>query len=106
MIILMWEQWRHVWGLRNLEVHGQDAETRARAERASLSQALREVYDQRHNLEPQVASFLHQNEHDHLSRRRSITRNWLVVNLPIVRRSVRRVRKRSARGMQSIRSYY
>ena len=106
MIILMWEQWRHVWGLRNSEVHGQDAETRARAERASLSQALREVYDQRHNLEPQVASLLHQNEHDHLSRPRSITRNWLAVNLPIVRRSVRRVRKRSARGMQSIRSYF
>jgi hypothetical protein len=107
LIALIWEQWHHIWGVRNSEVHGQDAASRAQAERALLSQAVREVYDQRQHMEPQVASLLlHQNEHEHLRRPRSVIRNWLAVNLPIVRRSVRRVKKWSARGMQSLRSYF
>jgi hypothetical protein len=106
LTILLWDQWRKVWKVRNQEVHGHDDAERASAERANLASELREVYDQRHNLEPQVEALLHQNEHDHMRRPPSINRNWLAVNLPIIRRSVRRVKKRSARGMQSLKSYF
>ena len=106
MIGVMWDQWRTVWRLRNEEVHGHDAATRARAERAATDRRMREVYDQRQHLEPNVASLLHQDEHEHRSRSRATNQNWLAVNLPIIRRSVRRVKKRSARGMQTLRSYF
>ena len=103
---LMWDQWRSVWTMRNSDVHGLDQVTRARAARAAMERDLREVYDQRHHLEPQVESLLHINEHEHRSRTVSTNRNWLAVNLPIIRRSVRRVTQRSARGMQSLRTFF
>jgi hypothetical protein len=106
LIGVMWDQWRHVWRMRNEAVHGHDKATRASAERAATDRDLREVYDQRQHLEPQVTSLLHQDEHEHRSRSRATNKNWLAVNLPIIRRSVRRVKKRSARGMQSLRSYF
>ena len=86
--------------------HGHDAASRAIAARAATDRELREVYDQRQHLEPQVNSLLHQDEHEHRCWPRATNRNWLAVNLPIIRRSVRRVKKRSARGMQSLRSYF
>jgi hypothetical protein len=106
LIGLMWDQWRLVWKLRNSEVHGSDSGTRASAARMAMDRELREVYDQRQHLEPEVASLLHQNEHEHRSRTLSTNRNWLAVNLPIIRRSVRRVKKLSARGMQSLRTFF
>ena len=106
LMTLIWEQWRKVWKERNQEVHGQDEAERSRAERANMSRELREVYDQRQQMEPQVAALLHPNEHDHIRRPNSVNRNWLAVNLPIIRRSVRRVKKRSARGMHSLRTYF
>ena len=106
LIGVLWEQWRKVWTLRNSEVHGHDTVTRARATRAATDRDLREVYDQRHHLEPQVESLLHPNEHEHRRRSRTTTQNWLAVNLPIIRRSVRRVKKRSARGMHSLLTYF
>ena len=105
LIVLMWDQWRLLWSLRNSDVHGKDSATRARAERAATARDLREVYDQRQHLEPQVASLLHEQEHEH-RRPLSMTRNWIAVNLPIVRRSVRRVKNHSARGTQSLRTYF
>ena len=71
-----------------------------------MDRDLREVYNRRHHLEPQVESLLHINEHEHRSRTVSTNRNWLAVNLPIIRRSVRRVTQRSARGMQSLRTFF
>ena len=103
---VLWDQWRIVWRMRNEAVHGHDAATRASAERAATDRELREVYDQRQHLEPHVASLLHQEEHEHRSRSRATNKNWLAVNLPIIRRSVSRVKKRSARGMQSLRTYF
>ena len=65
LISLMWDHWRKVWSLRNADVHGHDTITRSRAARASLARELREVYDQHQHLEAQVASLLHQDEHEH-----------------------------------------
>ena len=107
LTIVIWDQWRNVWTVvRNQEVHGQDEVERSRADRVNISRELREVYNQRQHMEPQVAELLHQNENDHIRRPTSINRNWLAVNLPIIRRSVRRVKKRAARGMQSLRTYF
>ena len=106
LIGVLWEQWRKVWTLRNSEVHGHDAVTRARATRAATDRDLREVYDQHHHLEPQIESLLHPNEHEHRRRSRTTTQNWLAVNLPIIRRSVRRVKKRSACRMHSLLTYF
>jgi hypothetical protein len=106
LIVLMWDQWRLLWSLRNSDVHGKDSESRVRAARAAMARDLQEVYDQRQHLEPQVASLLQEQEHEHLRRPVSTTRNWLAVNLRIIRRSVRRVKQRSARGMQSLRTYF
>jgi hypothetical protein len=92
LIIVLWDQRREVWKLRNQDVHGQDDAARARAERASVSRELREVYDQRQHLEPQVEALLHRNEHDHLRQALSMNWNWIAVNLPIIRRSVCRVK--------------
>ena len=107
LIGVMWDQWRLVWRMRNEAVHCHDAATRASAERAATDRNLREVlYDQRQHLEPHVASLLHQDEHERRSRSRETNQNWMAVNLAIIRRSVRRVKKRSARGMQSLRTYF
>ena len=61
-----------------------------------------EVYEQRQHVEPQVASLLHQDEHEHHRVFCSATRrNWFALNLPIIRRSVRRVKKRSESFLSS-----
>ena len=73
-------------------MHGHNIVTRTRATREATDRDLREVYDQRHHLEPQVASLLHPNKYEHRRRSRTTTQNWLAVNLPIIRRSVRRVK--------------
>jgi hypothetical protein len=106
LISLIWEQWRNVWVLGKSDVHGYIAATKSRAACASLSRELREVYDQRQHVETQVTSLLHHDEHEHHRLSRSTTRNRLALNLPIIRRSVRRGKKRSARGMQSLRTYF
>ena len=85
LIVLMWDQWRLLWSLRNSDVHGKDSVTRARAARAATARELREVYDQRPHLEPHVASLLHEHEHEHIRRPLSTTRNWLAVKFPIIR---------------------
>jgi hypothetical protein len=92
--------------MRYSEVHGHDTTTRARVAQEATDRDLREAYDQRQHLEPQVAALLHPQEHEHRRRSRTTTQNWLAMNLPIIRRSVRRVKKRSARGMQSLRTYF
>lgn len=45
LIGLIWDQWRKVWTMRKLEVHGHDIATRAQTVRAATDRDLREVND-------------------------------------------------------------
>jgi hypothetical protein len=106
LIRTIWKAWMKLWQLRNEELHGRDETTRTRSERREIERELREVYARRHHLEPRVQGLLFRDEHEHTQRPTWITRNWLNVNGPILRDSMRRAKARALSGVRSIRSYF
>jgi hypothetical protein len=105
-IVKIWKQWEKLWKLRNEEVHGRDIETRAQAERQEIQRELREVYNNRNQMEPRIQELLYREEHQHMQRPLWVTRNWLATNAPVFRESMRRARTNATTGVRSIRSYF
>lgn len=102
-----WEQWFHLWEMRNQDLHGYDVMTRAAAERREVDRALTEIYDMRvHHMEPSVQALLCTAVEEHYARSTRQNQNWLAMHSPLVTASIRRVRDRAIRGVQSIRQYY
>jgi hypothetical protein len=92
LIKFVWERWYALWKLRNRDVHGHDAKTRAEAARLEVCRKLTDL------LLPSVD--------DHENQAVKATQNWLTLNAPIFRESYRRVIQRALRGMRSIRTYF
>ena len=106
LITLLWKHWRELWKQRNQDVHGHDAATTALAEAKDVRRRLEQIYDKRFHMEPSVQTLLHQDLHQHLRQPTWVVKNWLTINTPIFRDSIRRVRTRATRGVRSIRSYF
>ena len=106
-MLLVWDLWHDVWMLRNDQVHGTTAETRAQATRRDMERQLTAIYASRNLLEPQVQDLLSSDLESHLQRPVNVTMNWLAVTGPVVRDSMRRVKRLALRGVvRSIRSYF
>ena len=106
LILLIWELWFELWKLRNDQIHGTTAETRAQADRRDMERQLTAIYASRNLLEPRVQDLLAPDLESHLQRPVNVTRNWLAVTGPVVRDSMRRVKRVALRGVRSIRSYF
>ena len=92
--------------MRNVQVHGDTAATRAHAgRRDSTERQLTAIYASRNLLEPtRVQDLLAPDLESHLQRPANVTRNWLAITGPVVKDSMRRVKRLALRGVRSIRS--
>ena len=54
IVLLVWDLWHDVWKLRNDQVHGTTAETRAQATRRDVERQLTAIYASMNLLEPRV----------------------------------------------------
>ena len=106
LITHIWQQWIILWKLRNAELHGRDNATKSMAIRREMERELHEVYDHRHHYEPRVQELLCADIQEQLQRPTWVTQNWLTVNAPLFRDSMRRVKNTAIAGMRSIRSYF
>ena len=106
LILTMWAGWYDVWKMRNEQVHGSTAETRAQADRRDTERQLTAIYASRNLLEPRVQELLAPDLESHLQRPANVTRNWLAMTGPVVRDSMRRVKRAALRGVRSIRTYF
>lgn len=106
LIQLIWEQWYHLWKQRNRDVHGHDERTRVEAEKRETRRQLEEIYRQRPMYENHVQQLLHREVDDHNQHSLAVTKNWLSINAPIFRDSLRRVKRKVNTGMRTIREYF
>jgi hypothetical protein len=102
----MWENWYELWKLRNSDVHGRDAATKAAAERREVSRQLVEIYDMRNHMEPSAQALLCTSIREHLEQPPSVIENWISIYAPVFRTSIKRVKKNTIQGVRSIRTYF
>ena len=106
LILTIWDLCNEVWGMRNVQVHGDTAATRAQAvRRDSMERQITAIYASRNLPEPRVQGLLAPDLEYHLQRPANVTRNWLAITGPVVKDSMRRVKQLALRGVRSIRSY-
>ena len=58
LILFVWDKWYTLWKQRNQELHGRDLATRVAAESKEVRRQLRDIYLQRHQLDPRVQELL------------------------------------------------
>ena len=83
----IWKQWTILWKIRNELVHGSNNTTRQAAHRDHTNRELSRIYDQREHLESATQQLLFPEINEHLQRPHWVTRNWIAINTPILRRA-------------------
>ena len=78
-----------LWKLRNEELHGRDQVAKNLATRLEVERELRAAYDNRNPYEPRVQELLCQDIQEHLQRPTRVTLNWLTMNAPVFRDSMK-----------------
>jgi hypothetical protein len=76
---MIWELWYEVWEMRNVQVHGDAAATRAQAVRRDTERQLTAIYASCNLLEPRVQDLLAPDLETHLQRPANVTCNWLAI---------------------------
>ena len=105
IIGILWDQWRLVWEARNKDLHGADAHQRALAEEREVHRDLRDLYDLRARLDPQVQAMMYDDIVEHYSRPTWFNQNWIAIHGPLIRDNLKRAAERAKSGMNSIRQY-
>ena len=105
-ITVIWEQWFQLWGIRNGEVHGTTTASRAQAQRREVARQVTAIYSSREFMEPEVQSLLATDQETQLQQPTHTTKNWLAMAGPVIRASVRRIKKVSLQGVRSLQSYF
>ena len=105
---VIWDSWCQLWRMRNGEVHGTSAAaTRAQAQRREVGRQLTEIYASQEFMEPAAQALLEEDQDAHATRpTHAVIQNWLSMVGPVIRRSVRRVKKTSLQGVRSLREYF
>ena len=106
IIGVLWEQWYLVWALRNGELHGATETAKSRAITTEVHRELRDLYDQRNQMEPNVQELLFETLEEHYEQPTWVTWNWLSMNSTTMQASIKRARRRAITGVQSLRKYF
>jgi hypothetical protein len=88
----IWQQLIILWKLRNADLHGRDNATKRSAIWREMERELRLVYDHRHHFEPRVQELLCHDIQEQLQPPMWVMQNWLNVNAPLFRESMRRAK--------------
>ena len=92
--------------MRNADVYGNDAATRAIAEEREVSRRLALIYDKRNHMEPSAQELLFPDIRTHLEQPPWVIQNWITINGPVFIASMRNVKSRAIQNVRSIRSYF
>ena len=106
IIGVVWEQWYLVWRLRNGDLHGVTETARSRAITTEAHRDLRDLYDQRNHMEPNVQELLFETLEEHLAQPTWVTQNWLAMTSAMMRASIKRARQKAITGVRSLRQYF
>ena len=106
IIAVFWDTWYVLWERRNKDIHGADSKQQADIERQDAMRTLRDLYDKRDHYEPSARDLLMKDIAEHTTKSTWQIRNWIAINEPILRASLRRVKKKAISGMRSIRQYF
>ena len=102
----MWDQWRLFWNLRNQELHGATVSQQAIAEVRNIQRDLRDIYDKKALMEPNVQELLYSDMNAHVDKPPWFNRNWLAIHGPLAKASIKRARDKAIHGVKSIRQYF
>ena len=106
LITTVWENWFELWAIRNGEVHGTTETSRAQAQRREVDRQLVEIYASRVFMEEETQVLLEPDQAAHAQRPTHVNKNWLAMAGPVIRSSVRRMKRVSLQGVRSLRSYF
>ena len=101
----IWDQWRHLWLLRNKELHGATLQQQAISAYRDVQRDLRDLYDNKVLMEPSVQELLYQDVTVHMNKPTWFNRNWLAIHGPLAKASIKRAREKAIKGVRSIRHY-
>jgi hypothetical protein len=107
LITTIWELGFQLRAVRNGQVHHTARlETRPQAQRREVERQLTEIYNSRGFMDRKAQVLLETNQEIHVQRPMHVNKSWLAMAGPVIRRSVRRMKKASLRGVRSLRSYF
>ncbi len=107
IITAFWEQWYDLWKLRNDDVHGYDASSRAIAEKREVARGLSRIYDQRNHMEPSLQALLYPDVETHMEQSSmGAIKSWMQIRGPGFAESITQVSKKAIQNVRSIRSYF
>ena len=92
--------------IRNGEVHGKTTASRVQAKRREVARQVTEIYASRDFMEPEAQALLVTDQDTQMQQPTYTTTNWLAMTGPVLRDSVRRIKKVSLQGVQSLGAYF
>jgi hypothetical protein len=93
--------------MRNADVHGNDAVSRAIAEKREVARGLSRIYDQRNHMEPSMQALLHPDVETHMEKSSmGANKSWMQIRGPGFAESIKQVKKKAIQNVRSIRSYF
>ena len=92
--------------IRNGKVHGTMTASRAQAQRQEAARQVTEIYASREFMEPEAQALLGTDQDTQMQQPTYTIKNWLAMAGPVIRDSVRRIKKVSLQGVRSLRSYF
>ena len=57
-------------------------------------------------MEPEVEALLESDPESHMKHPTQVTKNWLAMAGPVIKKSVKRIKQVSLQGVQSLRTYF
>ena len=75
LITALWDQWRSLWGMRNQDVHGNDARATHCLEREAVQNQLKKIYSQQYVMDPKAQCLLLNSANDHDEHSLLVTKN-------------------------------
>ena len=106
IITVIWEEWHDLWNMRNADVHGNDAASKAIAAKREVSRRLAMIYEKRNHMEPSAQELLFPDIRTHLEQPPWVIQNWITINGPVFVASLRSVKSKAIQNVRSIRSYF
>jgi hypothetical protein len=106
-IDILWTSFRKLWDSRNGKVHGVDTSTRAAARKDKTHRELRALYSLRADMRHCDRDVFHPTVEDHIEAQPVwAIQNWLRIQVPMAKHSVKEAARSAVRHVRTIVSYF
>ncbi len=106
-IDILWSNFRTLWASRNGKVHGIDTSTRLQARKEKVHRELRAIYSLRHNMRHCDREVFQETAEIHLGTQPLwAIQNWLRIQVPMAKYSVREAVRSAVNHVRTITSYF